>query len=233
MHDFLTDRRTMIGAGALLAGAGAIGAPAAAQPGATGWRPAADKIDDWYEAQPGHRHRSVYDTATAAQGVAAMGYANNAYFANSTGYGLKPQEMGTIIVLRHLSTPYAYSDATWAKYGKLFAAVMELKDKEAERAATVNPMLVAAPGGEALPPGFEFMAEANLSALAAKGCRYAVCELATKFIALKVAGATQGDAAAIEKELSAGLIPGAHMVPAGIVAVNRAQEHGYTLAVVE
>ena len=35
---------------------------------------------------------------------------------------------------------------------------------------------------------------------------------------------------AIFAELSANLVANAHLAPAGIVAVNRAQERGYTLA---
>ena len=41
-----------------------------------------------------------------------------------------------------------------------------------------------------------------------------------------------GNADAIFKELTENLIPGGHMVPAGIVAVNRAQERGYSFSYV-
>jgi intracellular sulfur oxidation DsrE/DsrF family protein len=34
------------------------------------------------------------------------------------------------------------------------------------------------------------------------------------------------------KELTENLVPNGHMVPAGIVAVNRAQERGYTFTYV-
>ena len=40
--------------------------------------------------------------------------------------------------------------------------------------------------------------------------------------------ATGGDADTIYNELAANLIPNSHLVPAGIVAVNRAQERGYS-----
>ena len=40
--------------------------------------------------------------------------------------------------------------------------------------------------------------------------------------------ATNGTTDDIYKELTSNLVANAHMVPAGIVAVNRAQEHGYT-----
>ena len=46
-------------------------------------------------------------------------------------------------------------------------------------------------------------------------------------IVAKVAGT---DTDAVYKELVGNLLSNAHMVPAGIVAVNRAQERGYSLA---
>jgi hypothetical protein len=45
----------------------------------------------------------------------------------------------------------------------------------------------------------------------------------------QVASAVSGNADAIYKELTSNLIPNSHMVSAGVVAVNRAQEYGYTL----
>jgi intracellular sulfur oxidation DsrE/DsrF family protein len=41
-----------------------------------------------------------------------------------------------------------------------------------------------------------------------------------------------GNAKAVDAELRSNLVPGALIVPAGIVAVNRAQEHGYSFAYV-
>ncbi|HUK34089.1 MAG TPA: hypothetical protein VLV86_09280, partial [Vicinamibacterales bacterium] len=59
---------------------------------------------------------------------------------------------------------------------------------------------------------------------------FAVCQMATKFFAANLAQAAGGTADAVYNELVANLIPNSHMVAAGIVAVNRAQEHGFTLA---
>jgi hypothetical protein len=44
-----------------------------------------------------------------------------------------------------------------------------------------------------------------------------------------VAQRTKGDADAIYKEFTTNLIPNSHLVAAGVVAINRAQEYGYTL----
>jgi len=61
-----------------------------------------------------------------------------------------------------------------------------------------------------------------------------VCQLATRAIAGSIARAVSSPAANVTaddifNELSANLMPNSHLVAAGIVAVGRAQEHGYAL----
>ena len=168
---------------------------------------------------------------SADGGPEALGFANNFIHINESDYGVKPDQLGVVVIFRHGSTPYGYNNAVWAKYGKQFATQMKLKDKMATRAAMTNPVLAKAPGGEPLPKVLEWVADYTLSDLAPKGVRFAVCGLATKVIASMLAGKT-GNADAIEEELKSNLVPGALMVPAGISAVNRAQEHGYAFSYV-
>jgi hypothetical protein len=52
--------------------------------------------------------------------------------------------------------------------------------------------------------------------------------MATRQLAKPLAAAAGGDAESVFKELSANLVSNSHLVPAGIVAVNRAQERGYS-----
>ena len=54
--------------------------------------------------------------------------------------------------------------------------------------------------------------------------------MATRFIAGLIARSARASTDDVYKELAANLLGNAHLVPAGIVAVNRAQEHGYTFA---
>jgi intracellular sulfur oxidation DsrE/DsrF family protein len=74
---------------------------------------------------------------------------------------------------------------------------------------------------------------AQLETLATRGVQYAVCDMASHryagMLARKVDG---GNADAIYKEMAASLIGigNARFVPAGIIAVNRAQERGYSIA---
>lgn len=70
---------------------------------------------------------------------------------------------------------------------------------------------------------------ASLDSLAKQGVQFAVCQFATGALAGSIARAVGGNAGEITRELVANLVPNARMVPAGIVAVNRAQERGYSL----
>lgn len=232
MDEIRSDRRRLIGAGVMLAGAGMAAACSSGARGATpagaAWQPAAETLDSWLD-KPGTRHRMVFDSVSGDGGRDALGYANNFIHVNQADYGLTPEQIAVVVVFRHGSTPYGYADPMWAKYGKKFADAMKLTDDMAKRAESVNPMLAKAAGGDPPPKGMEWIADFTLSDLAPKGVRFAVCGLATRVIAGMLAG-KDGDAAAIEAELKSNLAPGALIVPAGISAVNRAQEHGYSFA---
>ena len=70
----------------------------------------------------------------------------------------------------------------------------------------------------------------TFESLAKQGVQVGVCSVATRGLAGMIAGAVGGNTDTINSELIVNLVPNARMVPAGIVAVNRAQERGYTLA---
>lgn len=217
----MADRRTIIGAGALLAGAGAVPALAEAQQGAASgggpaYTPQFEPQDAWLD-DPAKRHRMVLDTTSADAAASALFYADNFYTANHSAYGIAPQALGVAIVLRHMSTPFGFNDAMWKKYGALIAAQLKLEGARAIAATTGNPLLSAAKDKDAV----------TIAALAAKGARFAVCGMATHGLAMGLAKKTGAKAEDVEKELRANLAPGALMVAAGVVAINRAQEHGY------
>jgi intracellular sulfur oxidation DsrE/DsrF family protein len=67
-----------------------------------------------------------------------------------------------------------------------------------------------------------------LDMMVKKGVHFAVCEMSTRGIAGMIADVTGAKPDSIVKELAANLVGNARMVPAGIVAVSRAQERGYS-----
>lgn len=220
----------------LVAGAGAFGAAfsgatvASAQsaaPGTSGFAPARHPEDDWFDETTA-RHRFFYDTVSADACGQALFFARNFFAANASGYKLTDADLAQIICLRHASTSFAFNDAMWVKYGAALSARSgNFLDPKTKQIPTLN-VYLASSYGEALRNG-----NVTIEQLAKRGVRFAVCGLSTRATAQLAAQKSGGDADAIVKELSANLVPNGHMVPAGIVAVSRAQERGYTFSYVD
>ena len=192
---------TFAATGAALAGTAA--GLRAQSSSASSWQPARHPQDDWLGQLPG-THRFIFDSTTPDGFSSALLYANNYFTANQTGYGLKDSDLAVVIVARHHATQFAYNSTIWTKYRSELvkaAAVAELPDPS-ER----------------------------LNGLLKRGIHLAVCQMATRRISGSIASSMGGNAERVYEELAANLVSNAHLVPAGIVAVNRAQERGYSLA---
>jgi intracellular sulfur oxidation DsrE/DsrF family protein len=208
-----------LGAGASVVGASVVSSPGeAAQAAADApWRPARHMQDDWYDKIPGV-HRFLFDTSTGDSMGWALQFATNYFTANQEVYGLKDSDLAVVIVARHKSTSFAYNDAIWAKYGKQLSEQAEFMDPKTKEPPKIN---VYGPAGETVQAG-------RMDALIKKGVQFAVCQMSTRGIAGRIAKANGLDTDSIVKEITANLIGNSHMVPAGILAVNRAQERGYS-----
>jgi intracellular sulfur oxidation DsrE/DsrF family protein len=206
-----TERRSFITrfhAGAASLAGLAIGGVAMAKPKAAArWEPARHDKDDWMDALAG-KHRLVIDTTTADGFRDGILFANNFMVANRTDYGLQNQDMAVIVVARHLSTGYGFNNDMWAKYGATLGE--PLADAQSKAAPKANP------------------SAASLASLSSQGVHFAVCAMATNRLAGMIARAVGGNAEAVNGELIANLVSNGRMVPAGIIAVNRAQERGYS-----
>jgi hypothetical protein len=232
MTDKLDRRSWMSGVGAAAAGMalGATGvsaqsqvqatpatpatpAPPQAAPAAAAFQPVRHAIDEWFDKIPG-KHRVILDSTSVEGAAEGIGYSNNVFTASRTGYQLEDADLALVLVLRHAATAFAFNNAMWAKYGKQLADGSGYKDP----ASTEPPKLNPRNSGE----------RPALDRLAARGAHFAVCGLSTRRLAGLIAG-QGGDTDAVVKELSANTIPNAHIMPAGVVAVQRAQEYGYSL----
>jgi intracellular sulfur oxidation DsrE/DsrF family protein len=167
--------------------------------------------DDWMD-RPASRHRNVFDTTTPEGLSSAALYAGNFYLANRTGYNLQDSDLAVIIVVRHNSTPFAFNDAIWAKYGGPISGQIKFNDPKTNQAPATN------------------VYGSTLEGLLKRGAQLGVCQMATRLVAGTIARATGGDSNKIYDEIAANLLSNSHLVPAGIVAINRAQERGYTFA---
>ncbi|MDA1185510.1 MAG: hypothetical protein O2930_12805 [Acidobacteria bacterium] len=186
---------------------------AAQTPAASTFTPARHAEDSWLDAIPG-KHRVILDTTSSVGVPDAVRFASNILAANKEAYGLEDSDTAMIVVLRHSATAFGYSDAIWAKYGEALAGFTSYADPDSTGPPTGNPF-TAAPSHE-------------LDGLAARGVQFAVCDRASRGTSRRLAG-QGGDADAIYAEMVANMIPGSRLVSAGVIAVTRAQEYGYSV----
>ena len=217
-------RSVMSGLGVAAVGIALSSKPAVAQTAGGGGRfqPARHQQDGWLDAVAG-KHRTFIDASTPRGAGEAILYANNLYEANKSGYALGEPDVVVVACMRHFATPFAYNDAIWKKYGKTLSMMIEFTDPKTKQAPATN-LLNAGTYGMALPNLGN-----TIDSVVKRGTRFAVCDMATHFFANQLAMASQANGDAVYKELVANLVPNSHMVAAGVVAVNRAQEYGFTL----
>ena len=176
------------------------------------WQPARHPTDDWLDL-PG-KHRLFFDTVSP-QGVRQVqGYVRNYFDGHTTGYGLESRDLAVVICMRHRATQFAFTDAIWAKYGTALGESEEFTDSKTGVAPVVN------------------VFKTELEVQVKRGVHFAVCNMSTRRLSRFIAQKLGRDADGIYNELTANAIPNAHFVPAGIIAVNHAQERGYSIAYV-
>ena len=216
MTDSTVPRRSFLAR--LAAGSAALGAAfggAAALPSIAGAEPPVDELDTWFGGMKG-ANKVIYDCVQPPGAPDGVIFARNIIKFSAEKLGTKDADMAVIVSFRHFSTPFGYNDAMWAKYPQ-FASMLKVEDPGTKKPAARNWLLHELVEGEA---------GANIPGIRGHGVQFAVCGAATAFLAKVIADKT-GDAKKIEAELSANLIPAAKMMPAGVVAVQRAQKAGF------
>ena len=188
----------------------------------TRFQPPRHDKDAWLDAVPG-KHRTFIDASTVTGGGTALLYAYNLYAANKSDYALAERDVAIVVCFRHSATAFGFDDAMWGKYSKAMNATPQLTDPNTKQPPTTN-LFYSVDYGTAL-PNFG----STIQDLGKSGIHFAICGMATDGLAGSISAETGVDAETIYKELVVNTIPNSHMVAAGVLAVNRAQEYGYTL----
>jgi intracellular sulfur oxidation DsrE/DsrF family protein len=224
MTDDTLGRRSLISAvGVAAAAAVAVRSGTAhAQAPTGGFQPARHAQDSWFDALPG-KHRTIIDSFSYNGAGEALLFANNLHVANAAGYGLTDAEVAVVVTFRHRSTAFAFNNAMWTKYAKGLSEGLNLIDPKTKQMPTVN--LLNTPGYGIELPNFGLTVES----VAKVGVQFAICQMATRRLAGQIAKSVGGMPDAIYEELVANTVPNGHMVAAGVIAVTRAQEYGYTV----
>ncbi|MBK5273266.1 MAG: twin-arginine translocation signal domain-containing protein [Bacteroidia bacterium] len=224
-----TDRRRFLGS--LASGAAALGIAtltpvmnANAEVNHSNFSP--DDPDAWFNQIKG-KHRIVYDAIRTHEIMPFIW--PRVFLLTNAATGTPEKDCSVVVVLRHEAIAYAFEDRIWAKYK--FSDLLNVDNLggafQAADAATAvktrNPFWKPKEG-DFKAPGFGNV-EIGINSLQASGVMFCVCNAAMTVYTNIVAMQTKTEAADVMKDWMAGLLPGIQVVPSGVWAVGRAQEH--------
>jgi intracellular sulfur oxidation DsrE/DsrF family protein len=229
-----SERRQFLGrmfGAAAAAGVAMAAAPASASQDAG----AGAGADDWIKEVKG-THRCLFDFPQHANGMPLLHILNyiNTY---ATAYKTTPGQVGAVGTFYsagpRASIPLAFNDAMWAKYG--LGAYLSLNDaggKPYVRNVYNHPteqdlhLVMAAIQSPAIPALAGAVPALGIENLQKMGTKFILCANALGIWCLELEARGKGNAKEIEKDLRANVLPGVTIVPAMVIAIEKAQEAG-------
>jgi intracellular sulfur oxidation DsrE/DsrF family protein len=191
--------------------------------------------DDWIKEVKG-THRCLFDFPQHKNGMPLLHILNylNTYAA---AYKTGANQVGAVGTLYSVgsqsSIPLAFTDAIWAKYS--LGAYTGLKDgagKPYTRNVFNQPtgddlhLVMQAIDSPSIPALAPAMPGLGIQSLQKNGAKFILCANALGLWCLELEARGKGKAADIEKELRANVLPGVTIVPAMVIAIEKAQEAG-------
>ena len=173
------------------------------------------EFDGWLKRIKG-KHRQVFDAPTTNGGL-PLAWAR-VFLMTNKQVGVSESDATAVLVLRHAGIPLAMNSELWEKYqfGEKFNVVNMMTK------ARITTNIFWQPKEELEIPGM------SIDKLLESGVLLGVCDLALTFNSMRFAQKMNMDASEVKREWVDGILPGIVIVPSGVLAVNRAQEHGCT-----
>ena len=175
-----------------------------------------DKADKWLDTLKG-KHRMLFDMPVPDDGVGLLHIRNWMNTWRDT-YGMKDEQLNAVGTLYGKTIPLGFSDEMWAKYK--FGAALGIKDAATKAPLTRN-MFAHPKKGDKLAFG---MLDSAIEPLQARGALFILCNNALNFWVGQLSAGGAGKPDAIRADLLAHLLPKIVVVPAMVVAINKAQE---------
>ncbi|HEX7017031.1 MAG TPA: Tat (twin-arginine translocation) pathway signal sequence containing protein [Cyclobacteriaceae bacterium] len=172
--------------------------------------------EDWFKKAKG-AHRIVYDAPEPHNGWALIW--SWVFYVSSNNSGTPDSDMTAMVILRHNAIPFGMQDSLWEKYklGEMFG----INDNTTKAPAIRNPYYVPREGDFPL-PGID-----GIKRLQERGAMFCICDMALTVFSQMAAQPRGLNPEDVKKDWVSGLLPGVQVVPSGVWAVNRAQEHGF------
>lgn len=173
------------------------------------------EADKWFENVKGS-HRIVYDGSTPHDGFPVIW--NWAFYLTNNQTGSEDNDITGMTVLRHSAIPFAFENRIWEKYpiGEVFGII----DKNTKTSSKRNIYYEPQPGDFPMPQ------IEGIKRLQERGAMFCVCDLAIKVYGAAVAQQMEMDPTDVYNDWTSGVLPGIQLVPSGVWALGRAQEHG-------
>jgi len=191
--------------------------------------------DDWLKEVKG-THRCLFDFPQHKNGfplLHILNYINTYSQAYKTGAG-QVGAVGTFYAVGSQSSiPLAFNDSIWAKYELgAYTGLKDASDKVYTRNVFNQPtpndlhLLMQAVGSPMIPALAGAMPALGIERLQKMGTKFILCANALGIWCLELEARGKGKAADLEKELRANVLPGVTIVPAMVIAIEKAQEAG-------
>jgi hypothetical protein len=191
--------------------------------------------DDWIREVKG-TNRCLFDFPRHMNGMAQLHIFNylNTY---ATAYKSSPGQAGAVGTFygmgQQSSIALAFNDAMWEKYG--FGEYLSLKDasgKPYTRNVFNRPtkddlhLLMQVLQSPTIPALAEAMPAIGIENLQKMGTKFLLCANALGGWCLELEARGKGKATDIQKDLEANMLPGVTIVPAMVIAIEKAQAAG-------
>jgi hypothetical protein len=177
--------------------------------------------EKWFDKIKG-KHRMVFD-ATQPHEILPFAWPK-VFLLTNAATGTPEKECSAVVVLRHDAIGYALQDSLWEKY-KL-GDMLKADDPLTKRPAIRNPFWKPKPGDFKV-PGVGNVS-IGINELQESGVLFCACSMAITVYSAAIAEALKLDAATVKQEWLNGILPNIQLVPSGVWAIGRAQEHGCT-----
>jgi intracellular sulfur oxidation DsrE/DsrF family protein len=166
------------------------------------------------------KHRQFFDVGTIAGG-SPLRRVHNFVATYVSAYELSDKDVNAVFGAHGGGLGFVLGDAAWSKHklGALYGVRDPVTGEHALRNVFLN-----------VDPGLGLKREAGIRPLHERGVRFLACNNTITSLAEQLAKANGSAAAEVRQDLTAAVLPFVTVVPAMLIAGNRAQEAGLTYA---
>lgn len=174
--------------------------------------------DAWLDKLKG-KHRQLFDMSSHEDGVGLL-HVRNWMSTYNSAFNTPDSDLNAVITLYGGTLPLGFSDAMWDKY-KLGAA-LKITDVKTNAPLARN-MFYHPQDGDNFAYGFM---DSGMETLQKRGATCILCNNAWNIWVGMLSKGGMGTTDAIKADMQANMLPGVIVVPAMVIAIGKAQEHG-------